>query len=112
VLSLGYVSLHEQRKVTRSVGAKAFDVEVVVAVVAFNKQKIKRKSSGASSAPRGHRHLHERPWMISLRLLKNASRLRGDDSRKMAATKHPPAHPCAQATQNHPRSTTHPKTDN
>jgi hypothetical protein len=71
------VHTHEQRKVTRSEGAKAFAVEVEVAV-AFNKQQIKRKSSGASSALRGHRHLHERPWMISLRLLKSASRLRGD----------------------------------
>jgi hypothetical protein len=31
VLSLGYVSLHEQRKVTRSEGAKAFDVAVAFA---------------------------------------------------------------------------------
>jgi hypothetical protein len=47
VLSLGYLSLHEQRKVTRSEGAKAFAVEVALAL---NKQQIKRKSSGASSA--------------------------------------------------------------
>jgi hypothetical protein len=44
-------------KVTRSEGAKAFAAEVEVAVavaVALNKQQIKRKSSGASSALRGH----------------------------------------------------------
>jgi hypothetical protein len=48
VLSLGYVSLHEQRKVTRSVGAKAFEVEVVVAAAAFNS---KSNARAAEQAP-------------------------------------------------------------
>jgi hypothetical protein len=75
------VHTHEQRKVTRSEGAKAFEVEVEVIAVAvavsFNKQQIKRRSSGASSALRDHCHLHERPWIPALpaiRLWKSASR--------------------------------------
>jgi hypothetical protein len=62
VLSLGYVSLHEQRKVTRSEGAKAFAVDVAVAVTFDNK---KNNSTRASSALqiRGRCHLHERPWI-------------------------------------------------
>jgi hypothetical protein len=61
VLSFGYFSLHKQRTSdSRPKGVKALDVDVDVA---FNKQQIKRKSSGASSALRDHCHLHESPWI-------------------------------------------------
>jgi hypothetical protein len=59
VLSFGYFSLHKQRKVTRSAGAKAFAVEVEVAVAVAFDNKQRQKSSGASSALRDHRDLHE-----------------------------------------------------
>jgi hypothetical protein len=68
--SFGYFSLHKQRTSDSLRRAKALAVAVAVA---FNKQQIKRKSSGASSALRDHCHLHELPWMISLRLLRSAS---------------------------------------
>src|SRR5687768_5047976 len=56
VLSFGYFSLHQQRKVTRR-QAKALLVRML------NRQPTER----------------QRPWMTSLRLLKTASRLHGDD---------------------------------
>jgi hypothetical protein len=73
VLSFGYFSLHKQRKVTRSAGAKAFavevevEVEVAVAVaVAFdNKQKHEEQRSKLRSTSRCH--LHERPWIFDPR---------------------------------------------
>jgi hypothetical protein len=49
VLSLGYLSLHEQRKVTRSEGAKALAVEVEIAVAFDDKQRKSRRA--AEQAP-------------------------------------------------------------
>jgi hypothetical protein len=47
VLSFGYFSLHKQRKVTRSAGAKAFAVDVAVA---FN-NKQSNSTRAAEQAP-------------------------------------------------------------
>jgi hypothetical protein len=66
--SFGYFSLHKQRKVTRSAGAKAFAVEVVVAF--DNKQKHRRAAEQA-------------PFYESMPPARTSldPRLRGDDGR-------------------------------
>jgi hypothetical protein len=85
-VSLGYVSLHEQRKVTRSEGAKALavevevEVDVAVAVVFNNKQSKSRRAAEQAQLYKSS----VRPWTISLRPLKSASRIRGDDGRRIA----------------------------
>jgi hypothetical protein len=56
VLSFGYFSLHEQRKVTRSERAKA--VALAVAVASTNKPKHHwESSSGLKSLPQTHKTL-------------------------------------------------------